>query len=217
MIRTTSFSHKLLTVSCSWKCDRWGTLCPYTCRVRAAAGCPKLLRWRADVLHSPGRAEAGAPRLGCCVHVARCHHFQRQKMCAQSTCPSTGGCVAPQPVDDPHPGHHLVQSLFFLRRQTFRVFFLFVGNFPLTFRFSWRATLCIVGLGLLRVRLLGLCCTVAFTFYDNARGHCEAARSFSKVVHSGMTCSVGTWKLCLRSPWTVLGYVGKRVVGLSGI
>jgi len=45
---------------------------------------------------------------------ACCHHFQRQKMCAQSTCPSTGGCVAPHPDADPHPGHYLLPSLFFL-------------------------------------------------------------------------------------------------------
>ena len=54
------------------------------------------------------------------------------------------------------------------------------------------------------------------SFYDYRRGHYEAAQNFFRVAHSEITCSVGKLKLRLCSPWTILGYGGKRGGGVKG-
>jgi len=56
------------------------------------------------------------------------------------------------------------------------------------------------------------------SFYNYARGHCEAARNFFRVVHS-VVYQCGTVKSRppkMRGPLTVLGYDGKREWGFEG-
>jgi len=70
-----------------------------------------------------------------------------------------------------------------------------VGRSSLTLRFSWTVTLIILGLGFLRARLLRLCCTrqrllSPQSFYNYARGHCEVARSFFRLMNSVHLISV---------------------------
>ena len=57
---------------------------------------------------------------------------------------------------------------------------------------SWTVTLIILGLGFLRARLLWLCVPLLSlqSFYNYARGHCEAARSFFRAMHSVHLISV---------------------------
>jgi hypothetical protein len=80
-----------------------------------------------------------------------------------------------------------------------------------TFCFSWRTTLCIIRLSLLRVRLLGLCCTAAFALislpWQLRKGplrSCKELLQSCALWNLTATCSVGTLKLRLRSPRTVL-------------
>jgi len=57
---------------------------------------------------------------------------------------------------------------------------------------SWTVTLIILGLGFLRARLLRLCAPLLSlqSFYNYARGHCEATRGFFRTMHSVHVLSV---------------------------
>jgi len=54
------------------------------------------------------------------------------------------------------------------------------------------------------------------SFYNYARGHCEAARSFFRAMHSVHLIGVEKKTALARGPRTVLGYVGKRGLGVEG-
>jgi len=93
------------------------------------------------------------------------------------------------------------------------------GRFPLTFRFSVNSHLghC-PGMDSCMLTYCGSAAPMLSlqSFYNYARDHCEAARSFFRVMHSVHLISVEQYTALARGPRTILGYVGKRGWGVEG-